>query len=124
MAEIKFMQKDYAGARPGFAEIQTDKTSDLGDLAGYKVFLCDLFGGNTDAAQKEFDAYNSVGSYASYYYANAAWSLFHHNPEDARSWLASAGNIYNQQKNRLYSKSLFDLGYLPLPLPPPPPPAH
>jgi tetratricopeptide (TPR) repeat protein len=120
MAEIKFMQKDYVGARTGFVEIQNDKTSDLGDLAGYKVFLCDLFGGNNDAAQKEFDAFNSVGSYASYYYANAAWSLFHHNPDDARSWLASAGNIYNQQKNRIYSKSLFDLGYLPLP----PPAAH
>lgn len=121
VAEIKFIQKDYVGARVGFAEIQVDKSSDLGDLASYKVFLCDLFGGNADAAQKEFDAFNSVGSYASYYYANAAWSLVHHNIEDARSWLSSASRIYNAQKNRIYSQSLIDLGYLPLP---PPPPAH
>jgi Tfp pilus assembly protein PilF len=119
VAETKFVQKNYDAARAGFAEIQTDPTSEIGDIAAYKIFLCDLFGGHADVAAKEFDAFNQTGSRASYYYANVAWSAFHHNTEDARSWLTSASHIYSAQKNGLYSKSLFDLGYLPLPPPAP-----
>ena len=92
---------------------------DMGDLASYKIFLCDLFGGHEDVAKKELDAFNATGSKPSYYYSNAAWSLFHKNTEDARSWLVSALRIYPAQKNEFYQSSLKDLGYLPLPAPPP-----
>lgn len=114
--EIKFMQKQYDAARTGFVALESDP--DMGDLASYKVFLCDLFGGHEDVAKKELDTFNAVGSKPSYYYSNAAWSLFHKNTEDARSWLVSALHIYPAQKNEFYQSSLKDLGYLPLPPPP------
>ena len=60
VAEIKFIQKDYVGARVGFAEIQVDKSSDLGDLASYKVFLCDLLAATPTPPKK-----NSTPSTAS-----------------------------------------------------------
>jgi tetratricopeptide (TPR) repeat protein len=119
LAEIQFMQKKYDDARPGFAALE--QNSNMGDLATYKVFLCDLFGGHEDVSAKELDeldAFNQVGRNASYYFGNAAWSLYHQKTEDARSWLTSAANIYAPNKFRLYAASLIDLGYMPLPPPP------
>jgi tetratricopeptide (TPR) repeat protein len=119
VAETKFSQKQYDAARTGFAEIAV-RSDDIGDLSKYKVFLCDLLGGHADMAKKEFDEFNKVGSHASYYYANVAWDIVvNKNPDDARTWLISANTIYAPEKNNLFSKSLVDLGYLPLP-----PPTH
>jgi Tfp pilus assembly protein PilF len=116
LAEIKFKQKFYDKARAGFLALEKDDS--LGDLASYKVFLCDLAAGHVDAAGKELDAFNQVGGNASYYFANAAWSLYHHKTEEGRGWLTSAIQIYAQDKVNSYSISLKDLGYLPLPQPP------
>jgi Tfp pilus assembly protein PilF len=116
LAELEFLQKDYDNARVAFLGLESD--GNLGDLAKYKVFLCDLFGGHSDVAAKELDAFDKVGSGASYYFAEAASSLYQKKTEDARSWLTSASNIYSPSKFKLYAASLFDLGYLPLPAPP------
>lgn len=114
--EIKFLQKQFDAARPGFLALEGDP--DMGDLAKYKVFLCDLFGGHEDAASRELDDFNKAGEYASYYFSNAAWDLYHKKIEDARGWLISASQIYAPQKNGYYAQSLRDFGYLPLPPPP------
>lgn len=118
LSEIKFRQLQYDDARVGFVALQSD--TDMGDLATYKVFLCDLFGGHLDVAKKELDAFNKAGSKPSYYFGNAAWDLFNKNIEDARGWLVSASNIYPPAKNEFYASSLRTLKYLPLPPPPPP----
>jgi len=115
LAEVKFAQKEYDVARPGFAALMKDQ--DMGDFASYKVFLCDLFGGHEDVAKKELDSFNDAMGNPSYYFANAAWSLFHKNLDDARSWLLSASRIYPPRKNDYYASSLRDLGYLPIPRP-------
>jgi tetratricopeptide (TPR) repeat protein len=113
LSEVKFKQKQYDVARPGFVAIENDP--DMGDFASYKVFLCDLFGGHEAAAKKELDVFNDAMGNPSYYFSNAAWDLVHKNTEDARSWLASASRIYSPQKFAFYAQSLQDLGYLPLP---------
>jgi len=113
LAELQFMQMNYDDARHGFVGLKQDP--DIGDLATYKVFLCDLFGNHGQVAANELDAFNQVGSNASYYFANAAWSLAHHKTEDGRGWLASAANIYAPNKFKLYTTSLVALGYMPLP---------
>ncbi len=119
LAEIHFVQKQYDAARLGFVELEADNKTDIGDLATYKVFLCDLFGGHEDAAARDLESIDDVGANPSYYFGHAAWSLYHHKPEDARGWLKSANNIYSSQKNGFYATSLFQTGYLPLPPPPP-----
>jgi len=115
LVEVKFMQKQYDAARPGYVALEKD--SDMGDFASYKVFLCDLFGGHEDQAKKELDIFNDAMGNPSYYFANAAWDLVHKNVDDARSWLMSASRIYPPQKNQYYAQSLHDLGYLPIPSP-------
>jgi len=115
LAEIDFVYKKYDDARPVFIGLTKDPT--MGDLANYKVFLCDLLAGHESVAAAELDAFNQVGSNASYYFANVAWSIYHQKTEDARSWLGSARRIYAPNKFGLYAASLRDLGYLPLPPP-------
>jgi Tfp pilus assembly protein PilF len=116
LAETQFKQKKYGVARANFSAIQKDLI--IGDFAAYKVFLCDLFGGQETVAARELDVFNQAGRNASYHFANAAWDLYHKKPEDARSWLESATNIYDPQKIQLYATPLLDQGYLPLPPPP------
>lgn len=113
LVEVKFLQKQYDVARPGYVALESDP--DMGDFASYKVFLCDLAGGKEAQAQKELDAFNDAGSKASYYFANAAWDIVHKNYDGARDWLASAGRIYAPRKNAYYAEALIYLGYLPLP---------
>ncbi len=113
LAELLLMQKQYDPARSAFQALVKDP--DLGDLAQYKVFLCDLFGGHVDAATAEFQALDRAENGASYYYAHAAWNLYHQQPEDARAWLTSAQRIYPGAKNYNYASTLFEFGYLPLP---------
>jgi hypothetical protein len=113
-AELKFMQKKYDDARPGFVGLQSDK--DFGDFATYKVFLCDLFGAHQEVAAKELDALNQVGGNPSYYFGNAAWDLVHHKTNEASDWLRSAARIYANAPAKIaqYTTSLRDLGYLPI----------
>jgi Tfp pilus assembly protein PilF len=112
LGEIKFVQKDYAAARARFLPLTTDPV--MGDFASYKVFLCDLFGGQEAQAQKELSAWNEETG-PSYYYGTAAWDLVHKDTEGARSYLVSASGIFPASKNQFYAASLRDLGYLPLP---------
>lgn len=108
LAEVEFVQQKYDAARAHFASLEQD--SFLGDLAQYHVFLCDLLGGHQATAAKELDVFNEVGSNASYYFANAAWSLYHQKKDDAQDWLASASRIYSPTKYKLYADSLIRLG--------------
>ena len=110
MAELDFMQGHYDAARPGFLAIVNN--ADFGDLAKYKVFLCDLFGGHEQVAARELAVFNQIGSEASYYFANVAWSLYHNKSGAAQSWWQSATQIFAPDKVNLYAKPLIDLGYI------------
>jgi hypothetical protein len=109
-AELDFMQGRYDAARPGFLAIVNN--TDFGDLAKYKVFLCDLFGGHEQVAARELAVFNQIGSEASYYFANVAWSLYHNKSAAAQSWWQSATQIFAPDKVNLYAKPLIDLGYI------------
>jgi tetratricopeptide (TPR) repeat protein len=109
-AELDFLQGRYDAARPGFLAIVNN--TDFGDLAKYKVFLCDLFGGHEQVAARELAVFNQIGSEASYYFANVAWSLYHNKASAAQSWWQSATQIFAPDKVNLYAKPLIDLGYI------------
>jgi hypothetical protein len=113
LAEMEFQQKRYDNARPGFLALEYDPN--LGNLAIYKVFLCDLFAGHEALAKKELDDINEAEADAAYYYANVAWFAYHHQADQARKWLTPATYIFSISKSMLYTSSLNDLGYLPLP---------
>ena len=109
IAEIDFHLKRYDAAGARYDGLQQDP--DMGDLATYRVFLCDLLGGHEDLAAKKLDALNQVGHNPSYYFSNAAWSLYHQKTDDAKSWIASASNIYAPGKFQRYVTGLKALGY-------------
>jgi tetratricopeptide (TPR) repeat protein len=118
LIDVKFMQKQYDAARPGFVALESDP--DMGDFAAYKVFLCDLFGGHEDVAKQELDAFTDAMDNPSCEFSNAAWQLVHKNLDGdngARYWLLRASRIYPPRKNAYYAQSLRDLGYLPIPAP-------
>ena len=118
LADIKFMQHQFDDARVAFVALPESKDDELRDLTKYKIFLCDLLGGHEEIAAKELAAFNQAASGASYYFGNASWDLVHKKPEEARTWLMSAGNIYPARKHLQYMTVLKEMGYLPLPPPP------
>jgi tetratricopeptide (TPR) repeat protein len=112
--EIRLSKKDYDGAREGFFSLE--KNPDWGDLAAYKVFVCDLFADHELAANSEFEAFKNGAPHASYYFANATWSYYHKQPDDAQSWITSAERIYPRKTIFFYSATLVQFGYMkPLP---------
>ncbi len=115
VAELLLRQRQFDQARPGFAALTKD--SDVGDLASYKVFLCDLFAAHEAAASQELAVFNQAGENPSYYLGNMAWDVVHKDIEGARGYLQSALHIYNRDKVDLYVGNLIEMGYLPLPAP-------
>jgi tetratricopeptide (TPR) repeat protein len=108
--EIKLSKKDYDGARDGFTSLE--KNPDWGDLAAYKVFVCDLFAGHELASRSELETFNRLETHASYFYANATWSFYHKQPQEGQSFIDSAQRIYPRKTVYFYSSTLVDLGYI------------
>ena len=106
LVEVKLLQRQYDVARAGYLKFEKDPA--MGDLATFKVFLCDLMAGHEDIAKKELDAINADGSNPSYYFANSAWCLYHKKIEDGRGWLISASRIFNPRKNGYSAQSILD----------------
>jgi Tfp pilus assembly protein PilF len=110
LADLKFAQKQYDQARPLYLALKKDP--DRGDLAAYNVFLCDLLGQHEAAAAKELAVFNDAMGNPSYYFANAAWSLYHHKMDEGKSWLDSANRIYPTRKILPYAQPLLKLGLI------------
>jgi hypothetical protein len=114
LAQIKFLQRYYDNARPGFAALQNDEY--LGDLSTYRVFLCDLLGGHEDRAAKDLAAMNQAGGNPSYYFSNAAWNFYHQNKKEAMRWLNEAQYIYDAGKRDPYMASLMETQRIQFPI--------
>ncbi|HEY0257020.1 MAG TPA: tetratricopeptide repeat protein [Candidatus Methylacidiphilales bacterium] len=101
LAELKFVQKAYDEARPRFLPLVSDP--DLGDLAAFKVFLCDLLTDHQDRATAELAALSKNHTNGSYFYANAAWDLAHNNRKDAGTLLGAAQQQFGPENNYIVS---------------------
>lgn len=114
LAEIKYMQKAYDEARPRFAVLQNDEN--LGDLAAYKVFLCDLLGAHDERAFGELAVLNKADANPSCYYANAAWNLAHNKMKEANSWVNIAQQKFDSSRTAPYLASLINASDLHSPI--------
>jgi len=110
LSELKLIQKEYDDARIGFLALESNP--DWGDLAAYKVFVCDLFAGHEDVAKSEFDTFDKAKQNASYYYSKATWEFYHNRPLVAQTWIDAAAWMYPPKKVYFYSATLIDFGYL------------
>jgi len=105
LAEIDFLQKAYAPARQGFLALANDAS--LGELAKYKVFLCDVFDYQESSARRDLDALNqATEKRQAYYFCNAVWALYHNNRQGAGDWIASAARLYSPSEMDLYLSAL------------------
>ena len=111
LGDVFLMEKKYDDARTRFASLTSD--ANRGDLATYKVFVCDVLGGHTDAAAKELDTFDHLPSKPSCYYAHATSSLINGKTADGHRWLDSAAVLYGSAVTTPYVQCLKSLGYLP-----------
>lgn len=106
LAELKFMSRAYEDAKPDFIKLEHDRT--LGDLASYKVFLCDLFSDNKDRAKQELDAFDQVRAHPSYFFAHAAWELTNGTRAEANKWLTAVEHAYDAKTGEPYFNALLE----------------
>jgi hypothetical protein len=107
LAEIKYLQKDFSNARVLFAALEGD--SRLGDLAKYKVFLCDLLGGHEGIAARDLGTLDQTGEQPSFYFGPAAWALYHQQRATANKLLAQANGHLSNTIFGLYYASLTEV---------------
>ncbi|HEX4139558.1 MAG TPA: hypothetical protein VHY09_04375 [Candidatus Methylacidiphilales bacterium] len=100
LAQIKFLQKQYDDARPLFATLKDDGR--LGDLARYKIFICDVFGAHEAIAARDIALLDSTGQKPSYYYGRAIWLGAHGQNSAASHYLAQAEGKFSGTLCALY----------------------
>ena len=104
LGEIKFLQKAYVDARPRFAALTGDPN--LGQLATYKAFLCDLLGRHDAAAARDLNELDQTPDGPAHYYCHAAWDLYHSQRADANKLFKTADALYGDSTRNLYLESL------------------
>lgn len=103
LAEIKFLQKFYDDARPKFAALKDDPR--LGDLARYKVFICDLFGAHEAIAARDLQFIDTTGAKPSYYFGRALWLGTHGQNSAAGHYVARATGKFSPNICMLYQEA-------------------
>ena len=106
LGEIKFMTRSYEDARSRFAALEGDEH--LGDLATYKVFLCDMLGFHDAAALQDLATMDQGSHTAAYYYSHAAWGLYHGDRAEAAKYFSAADQLYGQSSGTPYIASLIE----------------
>ena len=113
LADTEFSAKKYDAARAIYVSLQA--TADLGDLAVFSTYLCDLYGRHDGLAMKELARFRENDSPA-FYFAHGAERLYHHDVTGGRAMLDGAVQAFPRDLNGKYAQQLRNAGYLPLPL--------
>jgi hypothetical protein len=103
LAQIKFLQKLYDDAQPMFAALKNDPR--LGDLARYKVFICDLFGHHEAIAARDLALLDQTGQKPSYYFGRALWLGFHGQSSASGHYIAQATGKFSDSICALYKEA-------------------
>lgn len=110
LGEVAFLQKNYPEAKKRFQRfIEKNGSNDLGE---FKIFLCDLMGGNVEAARKAAKAFPLSPTTPLRYYALAAVAFQDGKEEEAVEYIRSAAAIYPPGQNNAFADSFLELGWL------------
>ncbi len=116
LAQIPFKKKDYAKSRERlealFGETPGGDSNQAAQLIKYKIYMTLLLEGNDAQAQKMMDQFKFTGDTPALYYAQAAWSFKHDNPDQGNDWINSARKIYSPALNIVFADTFYDLGWL------------
>src|SRR5213083_1737455 len=116
LAEIPFLKKDWSEARKRFQELLTTNATELQgeatQLIQYKILLTYLFQGNDTMVDSILAKFELSPDTPAVHYANAAISLQGQNIPDAKNWISAAEKNFSPQLNKLFTESLYEIGWL------------
>jgi tetratricopeptide (TPR) repeat protein len=116
LAEIPFLQKNWAEARNRFQQLLSRDVSDLegeaAQLIQYKILLTYLVEGKDSMADSILAKFELAPDTPAVHYANAAIALQHKNSKEANDWIATAQKNFSPQLNKLFAESLYEVGWL------------
>jgi tetratricopeptide (TPR) repeat protein len=116
LAEIPFLQKNWAEARNRFQQLLSRDVSDLegeaAQLIQYKILLTYLVESKDSMADSILAKFELAPDTPAVHYANAAIALQHKNSKEANDWIATAQKNFSPQLNKLFAESLYEVGWL------------
>ncbi len=116
LAEIPFMQKNWAEARTRFQELLTSDVAELqGDAAQliqYKILLTYLLEGKENMVDSILAKFELSPDTPAVHYSNAAIALQRKDSKQAKDWMATAEKNFSPQLNKLFAESLYEVGWL------------
>src|SRR6516162_169532 len=116
LAEIAFLQKDWAQARERFQGLLPGDASELGgeatQLIQFKILLTYLLENKESMVDSLLAKLELSPDTPAVHYANAAISLQQKKPQEAKEWIAQAEKNFSPQLNGLFAESLYEVGLL------------
>jgi tetratricopeptide (TPR) repeat protein len=116
LAEIPFLQKNWAEARNRFQELLSNNVSELqgeaAQLIQYKILLTYLLEGKENMVDSILAKFELSPDTPAVHYANAAIALQHKNGNEAKDWMTAAEKNFSPQLNKLFAESLYEVGWL------------
>lgn len=110
LGEVLFLNGKYAEAREKFQIFVNSQPKN--DLGLYKIYLCDLLGGNPAKAQDFLQSLEPDPLSPIYYFAKAAEAFARGDKAQAMEFVGSAYRIYPPDANATFADSLVEKGYL------------
>lgn len=110
LGEVLFLNQKYGEARERFQIFLNSQPKN--DLGLYKIYLCDLLGGNTAKAQDFLNSLEPNPSSPIYYFSKAAEAFVKGDKPAAMQFVESAYRIYPADANATFADSLVEKGYL------------
>ena len=116
LAEIPFLQKNWAEARKRFEDLLSSNVSELqgeaSQLIQYKILLTYLLEGKENMVDSILAKFELSPDTPAVHYANAAIALQKKNGKEAKDWMTAAEKNFSPQLNKLFAESLYEIGWL------------
>jgi tetratricopeptide (TPR) repeat protein len=116
LAEIPFLQKNWAEARKRFEELLASNASELqgeaSQLIQYKILLTYLLEGKENMVDSLLAKFELSPDTPAVHYANAAIALQKKDAKQAKDWMSAAEKNFSPQLNKLFAESLYEVGWL------------
>ena len=116
LAEIPFLKKDWAEARNRFQQLLSNSESDLASEASqliqYKILLTYLLEGKENMVDSILAKLELSPDTPAVDYVKAAVALQRKNEKEGKDWIAVAEKNFSPQLNKLFSESLYEVGWL------------
>jgi predicted Zn-dependent protease len=116
LAEIPFLQKNWAEARNRFQALLFGNDLQLQgealQLIQYKILLTYLLEGKENMVDSVMAKLELSPDTPAVHYANAAMAFQHKDDKTAKDWLGKAEKNFSPQLNKLFAESIYEIGWM------------